>query len=137
MDQSQGDSGWEHEVRVREKQSQDAFLALDLGTLDELLADGYVVNSPLQRVVRKKELLELLRVGRIQHTEFTAEIDQVSRFGDVVLIMGRDRVVDPPDGAVTLRRYTNIWQLQGRVWRAIGRQATAVSRSVPEKPKAD
>jgi hypothetical protein len=134
MDPTLDESDWEHEVRARERRSQEAFLALDLGTLDELLADGYVVNSPLQRVVQKKELFDLLRAGRIRHSEYTSEIDQISRFGDVVLIMGQDRVVDPPDGAITLRRYTNIWQRKEGVWRAIGRQATAISRTVPAKP---
>ncbi|TXH74876.1 MAG: hypothetical protein E6Q82_07755 [Thiobacillus sp.] len=52
----------------------------------------------------------------------------MSRHGDTVVVMGRDSVVDPPDGTVSRRRYTNIWKLDGDVWRSIARHAHVVSR---------
>ena len=57
-------------------------------------------------------------------------LDQyISRHGDVVIVMGHDRVTGPPDGGITRRRYTNIWQLQGGQWRTIARPAQVVART--------
>lgn len=106
----------------------DAFLAADVGALEQLWSDGYVVNSPLQQVLPKPRVLELLRTGRIRHSAFEVEIEHMSRHGDVVVVMGRDNVVDPPDGTRSRRRFTNIWQLESGVWRSIARHAHVVSR---------
>ena len=119
---------WESEVRGREEQARTAFLAADLGALNELMADGYVVNSPLQRVVTKQQLFELIGAGRIRHSTYQSEIDHIVRHGDTVVVMGHDSVTDPPDGAVSRRRYTNVWQLDGGVWRSIARHAHVTSR---------
>jgi hypothetical protein len=93
-----------------------------------LWADQYAVNSPLHQVHGKQRLFELLRAGRIRHNAYEPEIEHISRHGDVVVVMGRDTVVDPPDGARSRRRFTNIWQLQQGVWRSIARHAHVVSR---------
>jgi hypothetical protein len=42
--------------------------------------------------------------------------------------MGNDTVTDPPDGAISRRRFSNIWQLQDGRWRMIARHAHVVSR---------
>ena len=56
----------------------------------------------------------------------------VRRFGDTVIVMGREDVVEA-DGRRLKRRYTNIWQqkpnggaAQSR-WRLIGRHAHIVT----------
>lgn len=122
---------WEREIRALEEKARAAFLAADIATMGQLTTENYVVNSPLQKVVPKKLLLELLQTGRIRHSEFETHIEHISRHGDVVVVMGNDRVVDPPDGAVSLRRYTNVWQCTGGVWRSIARHAHVVSRTMP------
>ncbi|WP_296767652.1 nuclear transport factor 2 family protein [Thiobacillus sp.] len=64
----------------------------------------------------------------MRHSAYELEIEHMSRHGDTVVVMGRDSVVDPPDGTVSRRRYTNIWKLDGDVWRSIARHAHVVSR---------
>ncbi len=125
---SAGVAAWEQEIRAREEEARVAFVAADLLALDQLWADGYTVNSPLQQVIAKGQLLEFLRSGRIRHREYEFQIEHVSRHGDVVVVMGADRVVDPPDGTVSRRRFTNIWRLEGGAWRSIARHAHVVSR---------
>ena len=122
---------WKAEIRALESHARDAFLAADLESLDRLWTDDYVVNSPLQKVVEKRLLLDLLRSGRIRHTAYDFEIEHMSRHGDVVVVMGRDRVVDPPAGVVSLRRYTNVWRIEAGRWRGIARHAHVVSRANP------
>ena len=119
---------WEREVRAREEEGRLAFLAGDVQTLDRLWDGGFVVNSPLQKVLSKPEVLALPETGRIRHTAYEIEIERVSRLGDVVIVMGRDTVTDPPDGAVSRRRFTNIWRLEDGAWRTIARHAHVASR---------
>jgi hypothetical protein len=56
------------------------------------------------------------------------EENRVAFLGDVVVVMGRDRVTDPPDGTISHRRYTNLWRLEGGAWRCFARHANVVSR---------
>jgi hypothetical protein len=130
MVQTTSSSGhvWEHEIRACEEEARIAFLVGDIAALERLWADGYVVNSPLQEVLEKPRLLKLVQAGRIRHTSYEYEIEHIGRHGDVVVVMGRDRVADPPDGVISQRRYTNVWHLEGGRWRSIARHAHVVSR---------
>ncbi len=123
-----GAPAWEGQIRAREEEARVAFLAADLPALDRLWADDFAVNSPLQQVLPKQRVLDLLRSGRIRHSAYESEIEFLGRHGDVVVVMGRDRVEDPPDGAVTHRRYTNIWRLENGGWRTFARHAHVVPR---------
>jgi ketosteroid isomerase-like protein len=114
------------EIRELEEQSRAAFLAGDVDTLDQLWDDGFLVNSPLEQVNDRALVLKLLQSGRIRHTALEVEIEHIRRHGDVVIVMGNDTATDPPDGKVTRRRFTNIWQLQDGRWRMIARHAQAV-----------
>ncbi|HET8705554.1 MAG TPA: nuclear transport factor 2 family protein [Pseudomonadales bacterium] len=120
------DDHWENAIREREEALRTAFLAVNISALDELLAPEYIVNSPLQKVFEKRQLFELLKLGRIRHLSFEVDIERISRFGDVAVVMGRDQVTDPPEGKLTHRRFTNIWQLTEGVWRSIARHANSV-----------
>jgi hypothetical protein len=122
---------WEDEIRRREEQARVAFLTADRTVLEDIWADGFIVNSPLQQVMSKRRVIEALLSGRIRHTAYDVDIEHMTRSGDVVVVMGRDRVVDPPDGTVSSRRYTNVWQWIDGAWRAIARHAHVVVREPP------
>ncbi|HET9951564.1 MAG TPA: nuclear transport factor 2 family protein [Candidatus Eisenbacteria bacterium] len=119
---------WERDIRALEEEGRIAFLAADVQTLSRLWADGLVVNSPLQKVLAKREVLDLLQAGRIRHTAYEIEIETMTRHGDVAIVMGRDTVADPPDGAISRRRFTNVWRLENGAWRTIARHAHVASR---------
>jgi len=119
---------WKSEIQAREEALRVAFLGADISALEEILADGYIVNSPLQKVIEKSLLLELLRNGRIRHLSFEIEIEKIVRYGDVVVVMGHDRVTDPPDGMLSHRRFTNVWQRVSGTWRSIARHAHVLSK---------
>jgi len=119
---------WEQEIQAREEENRIAFLSADIAGLERLWTDDFLVNSPLNSVSDKGRTLALLQAGRIRHTSFTARIEQMARHGDVVVVMGSDRVTDPPDGTVSHRRFTNLWRLEGGAWRCFARHANLVSR---------
>jgi len=123
-----GSAAWREEIQAREEEARLAFLTADRAALDKLWDDNYTVNSPLQRVLDKQSVLDALQTGRIRHSEYEITIEQMSRHGDVVVVMGNDRVVDPPGDTVAHRRYTNVWRLADGVWRSIARHAHLVVR---------
>jgi Domain of unknown function (DUF4440) len=118
---------WQQEIRELEERSRVAFLAGDIPTLDAMWDDRLLVNSPLNIVNDKARVLELLASGRIRHTMDEVEIEQITRYGDIVVVMGRDSVDGPPSNVLTHRRFTNIWQLQDGRWRMIARHAQVIA----------
>jgi hypothetical protein len=65
--QRQPATDWEQEIRTLEEQGRVAFLAGDIATLDALMDDRLLVNSPLNIVNDKSKVLELLGKGLIRH----------------------------------------------------------------------
>ena len=118
---------WEQEIRKLEERGRVAFLSGDIPSLDAMWDDGLLVNSPLNVVNDKARVLELLGSGRIRHTMDEVEIEHLARYGDVVVVMGRDTVDGPPSNVLTHRRFTNIWQLQDGAWRMIARHAQVIA----------
>ena len=118
---------WEQEIRTLEEQGRVAFLAGDTATLDGMWDNRLLVNSPLNIVNDKARVLGLLGSGRIRHTSDEVEIEHIARYGDVVVVMGRDTVDGPPTHVLTHRRFTNIWQLQDGAWQMIARHAQVIA----------
>ena len=119
---------WDAEIRAREESLRVAFLNADMRPLDELIADGYIVNSTQHKVMAKPLLMQLLETGRLRHLSYESRIETMQRTGDTVIVMGGDRVVDGPDRVCSTRRFTNLWQLEGGRWRATARHAHVVTR---------
>jgi ketosteroid isomerase-like protein len=119
---------WEQDIRAREEENRVALLAADVAAIDRLWTDDFAVNSPLNLVNDKRRTMALLEAGRIRHTSLTSEIELMTRHGDIVVVMGSDRVTDPPDGTITHRRFTNLWRLEEGEWRCFARHANAVRR---------
>ena len=119
---------WETQVRALEEQCRVAFLAADIDTLKGLWSDQLLVNSPINRVNSKEQVLQLLRDGIIRHNSMESHIEFVTRYNDVVVVMGHDEVTDTPEGPTIHRRFTNVWQANDGSWLLISRQATIVSQ---------
>jgi len=118
---------WEQDIRALEEAARVAFLAADTAALDAMWDEDLLVNSPLNIINDKSRVLDLLSTGRIRHTFNDVVIEQVTRYDNVVVVMGRDRVDGPPHGAVMDRRFTNMWQLQDGTWKMIARHAQIVA----------
>ena len=123
---SETTTNWQEEIRELEERGRVAFLAGDTATLDAMWDSRLLVNSPLNLVNDKARVLDLLGSGRIRHTMDEVEIEHIVRYGDVVVVMGRDTVDGPPTNVLTHRRFTNVWQLQDGGWRMIARHAQVV-----------
>ena len=118
---------WSQEVIALEEQSRRAFVARDIERLSQLWSDGLLVNSPINRIHNKQQVLDLLRAGTIAHSSFDAQIEAVERRDDVVIIMGSESIVNTPGSAAITRRFTNVWRLEHGSWRLFARHANIVS----------
>jgi ketosteroid isomerase-like protein len=119
---------WEQDILAREEENRAAFLAADVAVLERLWTDDFLVNSPLNLVNDKPRTLALLQAGRIRHTSMAFEVDRMSRYGDVVVVMGQDEVTDAPGDFTTRRRFTNLWRRDRDGWRCFARHANVVER---------
>ena len=123
-------SGWEREIRELERRSLSAFLSRDIGTLKRLWCDEFFVNSPLNRINKGEQVLDLLRRGVIAHTSVQVEIELIERHGPVVFVMGQETVTDAPGSAPYQRRFTNVWREEAAGaggWRLLARHANRIA----------
>ena len=120
------DTDWRREIEDLEEQGRRAFLAQDIAALKRLMSDDFIVNSPLNRIHTGDQVLDLLARGVIRHLSYDVHIELIQRHGDVVFVMGRDVVTNPPDAVALHRRFTNVWEPAGGSWRMIARHAQPV-----------
>jgi hypothetical protein len=121
---------WEQEVRLAEENHRNVFLANDVAALDSMLADDFVVNSPQNRIIEKRELLGMVESGVLAVSTFEQDIQSIRRFGSVAVVMGEDLVVyaqpSPAAGRTDRRRFTDLWERRGDTWIFVARQATII-----------
>ena len=120
---------WQRDIQALEEQNRLAFLAQDIDTLRQLWSDDFIVNSPLNRIHDKDQVLDLLQKGIILHAFFEVHIELIRRHGDIVVVMGRETVIDKPDTAPFHRRFTNFWYAEGHSWRLVARHANLINQS--------
>jgi len=107
-----------------EREHARAFLERDIAQLEDLWSDQLVVNSPMNRVLEKRKVLELLGAGIIAHHTYDVEIELVRETEDTLVVMGSDRVTMEPDSPLVRRRFTNVWRRENGRWRMFARQAS-------------
>ena len=126
----QAADSWEADIRAAEAKHLHAFREGNAAAIEEMLSNEFVVNSPLNNVVDKKQLVGMVRSGALTLSEFTQDIDRITRFGDMVFVMGADKVVwtrpSPNAGRTDRRRFTDVWRLENGRWVFIARQATLI-----------
>ena len=109
----------------------------DLKEMEELFAPDLIVNSPINKVVTRANVLERMRTGAIAYEpENAAEkaegtIEMVAARGDSVVIMGEEVLTPtgnaPFAGKRIRRRFTDIWKPVNGKWVLAIRQATIYS----------
>jgi ketosteroid isomerase-like protein len=119
-----GSTDWKTEITASEAESARAFLARDIARLEQLWSDDLLINSPLNKVSPKRQILEMLQKGVIAHHALEQRPEIMRRDGDLVVVMGFDFVQDTPESPVLRRRITNVWRQENGAWRLYIRQAT-------------
>lgn len=118
---------WKTDIERLEEEARAAFLAQDIARLRQLLAEDFVVNSPLNRIHDRATVLDLLERGIIRHLTYDVRIELITRRAGVVVVMGHDVVRNAEDEPAITRRFTNVWGPVNGQWQMVARQATKVA----------
>ena len=109
----------------------------DASAMQSLMHPNYMVNSPVNVIVRKDQLIKLLSEGKIASEAFERTIEATAITGNVGIVMGRETVRPKPNselglahGVKTLeRRFTNVFVFERGNWRLLARQSTVIQAS--------
>jgi len=107
-----------------------ALIADDHAAFADGLAADLVVNNPQNTVSLPGDTARLAASGRIRYDSYVRSIEYAGRRGtDLVVLMGEERVKrkGAPAGEVEIRRFTDLWRLEGGKWHLAIRHATKVS----------
>jgi ketosteroid isomerase-like protein len=123
----------EQEIRAVNDQEVHAFLNRDAQAMDSLWSDDLVVTNPLNKLVTKAEVLEMVKSGFLVITSYERKIEYLHIYGDMAVVAGSETVVwggkMPVAGRPEVLRFTGIWSKQRGRWREIARHANIVPSS--------
>lgn len=105
-----------------------ALIEDDHAAFAEGLAADLVVNNPQNTISMPGDTARLNAEGRIRYDSYMRTIEYAGRRGDLVILMGEERVMrkGAPAGEVEVRRFTDLWRQDDGVWHLTARQATKV-----------
>jgi hypothetical protein len=108
-----------------------ALVTGDLATAETLFAADFVVNSPINRVVDRANVLGRVRSSEIRQEQTVLNIEFAGVRGEYVVLMGEETVrpsgAMPNAGKLVRRRFTDVWRQTDGAWKLAIRQSTIVS----------
>jgi uncharacterized protein (TIGR02246 family) len=117
-------------VRNLNDQETQAFLNRDAATLAQLWSDEFVVTNPLNKLVNKQQVLNMVQSGFLVITSYTREIEYARSYGDIIIVAGNEKVTwgggMPNAGRVEALRFTAVWRNEQGRWQEIARHANIV-----------
>jgi Domain of unknown function (DUF4440) len=127
----------EASLRAADAEELQNVLSGDANAMRSLMHPNYMVNSPVNQIVRKDQLIKLLSEGKIASESIERTIEATAITGNVGIVMGRETVMPKPNselglahGAKTLeRRFTNVFVFEQGNWRLLARQSTVIQAS--------
>ena len=118
-------------IRNYEDLEREAILKSDTMQLYKLMSSKIVVQNPENAIVGYRQIIELIKSGKINYSKFERSIDKVTVVNGIAVVMGLETIIPQGTtqnaGKTVKRRFTNIWTKEDGVWKLTARQATIVS----------
>jgi hypothetical protein len=118
-------------VLSKVEQIDDSLIRDDHAAFAALLSKDLVVNNPLNMVFVSSAVANRSASGLISYSRYVRSIEYAGMLGDMVLLMGDERVVPkgnaPMAGKEVRRRFTDVWKMESGHWLLAARQATIVA----------
>jgi hypothetical protein len=109
----------------------DTLIKDDHAAFAALLAKDLVVNNPQNTISVRGATGQRNSSGLISYSSYVRSVEYVGMLGEMVLLMGEERVVpkgdSPMAGREVRRRFTDVWKMEGGHWVLAARQATIVA----------
>lgn len=120
----------EDEIRRLNEKERKAFLDKDLKTLAQIWSDDFIVNNPLNKLVTKKQVLEMMESGFLEQTSLEKQIEYLRISGNMAIVAGGETVIwgGPRAGQSDQLRVTSVWVKEGGQWKEVARHAHIVAR---------
>jgi len=103
----------------------------DRAAFAALLAKDLVVNNPQNGISISGATGRRNTAGLISYSSYVRSIEYAGVRGEMVLLMGDERVVpkgdSPTAGKEVRRRFTDLWKKEGGRWVLTARQSTIVT----------
>jgi ketosteroid isomerase-like protein len=117
-------------VRTLSDEEPAAFLRRDADALARMWSNDLVVTNPLNRLVTKQQVLDMVRSGFLVITSYSRRVEYAKRYGDIVILVGAEEVVwggrMPNAGKSEKLRFTALWRNENGTWREVARHANIV-----------
>src|ERR1035438_9773804 len=108
-----------------------ALIKDDHAAFAALLAKDLVVNNPQNSISIRGATGRRNTSGQISYTSYVRSIEYAGMLGEMVLLMGDERVVPkgnaPMAGKEVRRRFSDIWKMESGHWLLAPRQATIIA----------
>ena len=108
-----------------------ALIVDDRAAFAALLAQDLVVNNPQNAISLAGATSRRNASGLITYSKYLRSVEYAGKLGDMVLLMGDERVVPKGDasmaGKEVRRRFTDVWKMEAGRWVLTARQATIVT----------
>lgn len=122
-------------VRKLSDQETAAFLHRDAAALSGIWSEDLVVTNPLNILVTRRQILEMVRSGFLVITSFSRNIEYAKSYQDIVILVGTEEVVwggnMPNAGKSEKLRFTAVWRNENGTWREVARHANIVETVTP------
>src|SRR5262249_1707885 len=124
----------EESLRAADAEQKRIIVEQDAAAQAEFMHPNYIINGPMNRILRKPVLIDMLAHGKIASERFERTIEGTAITADVGIVMGSE-VVKPAAGSelrerygdkVLTRRFTNVYLFENGKWRFLARQASVI-----------
>jgi ketosteroid isomerase-like protein len=129
--QSAAEQNTEAQLHRLSNEEVQAFLNKNATALTQLWSDDLVVTNPLNKLVTKREVLEMIKSGFLVITSYDRTIEYLHVAGDVAIVAGSETVIwggtMPLASKTEHLRFTALWINEGGgQWRELARHANIV-----------
>jgi hypothetical protein len=122
------------EIRNLEKAETAAFLANDLEALNKIWHPLFMVNTPLNIILKAADIQGAMQAGLIKYSLLERNIEEIMIHDKVVITLGNEVTIPidnaPMAGQRVTRRFTNIWIEENSEWRMYSRHASNICEEV-------
>lgn len=113
------------EVLARNAELEAAIAKGDAALIGRFFGDEFRLHNSASRILNREQVLAQFRSGATRFSSYERTIDVAYEAGDVVVLMGSERVT-PAGGTQATRRFTSVWRRTSLGWRQIARQSTDI-----------
>ena len=114
------------EVLALNGQLETAIARGNAAAMAPFFAPEFRLQNSANRVLTAEQVLQQFRTGATRFSDYHRTIETAYQSGDVVVLMGEERVT-PAGGSPVIRRFTSVWRRTPAGWRQIARQSTNVA----------